>query len=196
MGEMKLFSRASEYAILTLMHVVERDALEGFSPKDICSSAGVPEAFVRKSLVALAKARILSGTPGPGGGYRLLHDPSDVSLLDIVLAVDGDRAFDECPLGVRCDGPSDGKTAFVCATCVLAEPNCGLDHLCPMHALWREARELIVSRLRTTTLGHIRARLHMAVPPPTPAGTRNDKSGANMAVPKPALGEHRVESGK
>ena len=154
---MKLFSRASEYAILTLMHVVERDSLEGFSPKEVCSSAGIPEAFARKALVALAKARILSGTPGPGGGYRLLHEPSNVSLLDIVLAVDGDRAFDECPLGVRCNEP--GKTSHVCATCMLAEPSCGLDHLCPMHTLWREAKELVVSRLQSTTLEDIQTRV-------------------------------------
>jgi Rrf2 family protein len=156
---MKLFSRASEYAILTLMHVVEHDSLQGFSPKEVCASAGIPEAFARKSLLALAKARILSGTPGPGGGYRLLHKPSDVSLLDIVLAVDGENAFDECPLGVRCDESSKHGTPLICATCMLMEPNCGLNHLCPMHNLWREAKELVVSRLKTTTLDDIRTRL-------------------------------------
>lgn len=157
---MKLFSRASEYAILTLMHVVERDSLEGFSPKDVCASAGIPEAFARKGLAALAKARILSGTPGPGGGYRLLHEPSEVSLLDIVLAVDGDRAFEECPLGVRCDEADKDDCSLVCATCMLAEPTCGLDHLCPMHSLWRDAKDLVVSRLRTTTLADVRTRVN------------------------------------
>ncbi len=168
---MKLFSRASEYAILTLMHVVERDSLEGFSPKDVCTSAGIPEAFARKGLIALAKARILSGTPGPGGGYRLLHEPSEVSLLDIVLAVDGDRAFDECPLGVRCDETDKEDCPLVCATCMLAEPNCGLDHLCPMHSLWRDAKELVVNRLRDTTLADVRTRVNTIAQKAEPGDT-------------------------
>lgn len=175
---MKLFSRASEYAILTLMHVVERDALDGFSPRDVCTSGGIPEAFARKALVALAKARILSGTPGPGGGYRLLHQPSEVSLLDIVLAVDGERAFDECPLGVRCDGNVDGNPTHACATCMLAEPSCGLNHLCPMHSLWRETRELVVNRLRATTLDDIRARLIETIAQPSRGGTCGERLGA------------------
>lgn len=153
---MKLFSRASEYAILLLMNVIERGSLDGFSTREVCSSSGIPEAFARKALVALAKSRILVGTPGPGGGYRLARDPSDVSLLDVVLAVDGENAFDECPLGVRCDAKSKNGASMICATCLLAEPSCGLNHFCPMHGLWQETKQLVVGRLRSTTIADIR----------------------------------------
>lgn len=156
---MKLFSRASEYAILCLMNVIERDSLDRFSTKDVCSSAGIPEAFARKALVALAKSRILSGTPGPGGGYRLARHPSEVSLLDVVLAVDGQDAFNDCPLGVRCEGQAKDGAGVSCATCLLGEPNCGLSHLCPMHGLWQEARQLVEGRLQATSLEDIRRRL-------------------------------------
>ncbi len=156
---MKLFSRASEYAILSMMNVIERGSLDGFSTREVCAASGIPEAFARKVLVALAKAHILSGTPGPGGGYRLVRQPAEVTLLDIVLAIDGENAFDECPLGVTCNGDHMSRSSAVCATCQLAEPNCGLNHLCPMHGLWHEAKDLVVGRLRSTTLENIRERM-------------------------------------
>ena len=166
--DMKLFSRASEYEILCLMNVIERDTLDRFSTKDVCSAAGIPEAFARKALVALAKSHILSGTPGPGGGYRLARHPSEVSLLDVVLAVDGQDAFNDCPLGVRCDMQVKSGTAISCATCLLAEPTCGLSHLCPMHGLWQETRQLVEGRLQATSLEEIRRRVRKASSQGTP----------------------------
>ena len=85
---MKIFSKASEYAIVAMMHVVARSPDENFSPGDVCADAGIPESFGRKALGELARARILKATRGPGGGYRLARDLREVSLLDIVLAVD------------------------------------------------------------------------------------------------------------
>ena len=152
---MKLFSRASEYAILALMRVVETNAIEGFSPRAICKATGIPEALGCKALVELSRAHILKGTPGPGGGYRLVRPLEDVTLLDIVLAVDGERSLNECPLSMHCGGgTADGKS-LCCNTCTLTEPLCGLGHMCPLHELWKKARELVVQHLASTTLQDI-----------------------------------------
>ena len=152
---MKLFSKASEYAILAMMRVVEVDSLAGFSPKEICNSTGIPEALGRKALGQLARSHILKGTPGPGGGYQLVPDPSEVSLLDIVVAVDGKGVFDECPLGVACERLIASDDIHACDTCPLPAPFCGFGHMCPMHKIWQQVRTLVVDHLESTTLQDI-----------------------------------------
>ena len=152
---MRLFSKASEYAIRAMMQAVARDRAGGssrFSPKDICQEAGIPEAFARKAFQELAKVHILQGTRGPGGGYRFARSLSDVSLLDIVLAVDGDGVFEYCPLGFQCGADAGRGGLHACESCTQTHPACGLCHICPLHSLWKEARQLVVRHLKNTSL--------------------------------------------
>jgi Rrf2 family protein len=54
----------------------------------------LPPAYLNKQLQALSKAGILTSTPGPRGGFRLARAPEDISLLDVVTAIEGpDEAF-------------------------------------------------------------------------------------------------------
>ena len=54
----------------------------------------VPPAYLAKALQAMAAAGIVESRPGPAGGYRLARPPADISLLEVVEAVDGPgRAF-------------------------------------------------------------------------------------------------------
>jgi len=153
---MKLFSKASEYAIRALLHVIENDSLANFSPRQVCSEAGIPEAFARKALGEMAKAHIIKGTRGPGGGYQFVKALSEVSLLDIVMVVDGQNAFTECPMGLRCSTQMPLDDLASCETCSFTKPECGLSNLCPMHELWKELRQSVIRYLESTTLQHIK----------------------------------------
>lgn len=54
----------------------------------------LPVAYLNKQLQALARAGIVASTSGPRGGFRLVKHPEDVSLLDVVVAIDGaEEAF-------------------------------------------------------------------------------------------------------
>jgi Rrf2 family protein len=64
----------------------------------------VPPAYLAKALQSLAAAEIVESRPGPLGGYRLARAPAEVSLLDIVLAVDGDASAFRCS-EIRQRGP-------------------------------------------------------------------------------------------
>jgi len=57
---------------------------------------GVPGPYLAKSLQALARAGIVESTTGRRGGYRLSRPPSDVTLLDVYRAVEGDDSFFRC----------------------------------------------------------------------------------------------------
>ncbi|WP_327670297.1 MULTISPECIES: Rrf2 family transcriptional regulator [unclassified Streptomyces] len=50
---------------------------------------GLPEAYLAKHLKSLAAAGVLTATSGPRGGFRLARDPKDITVLDVVEAVEG-----------------------------------------------------------------------------------------------------------
>ena len=75
----------------------------------IAQARGIPERFLLKVLKPLVSARVLHSVKGPNGGYRLAKDPTEITLLEILEAVDGplrgqasfsrddtDRALNKC----------------------------------------------------------------------------------------------------
>lgn len=66
---------------------------------------GVPAPYLAKSLQALAGAGIVASVPGRNGGYRLARPAADITLLDVVVAVEGDVGFFRCT-EIRKRGPA------------------------------------------------------------------------------------------
>lgn len=85
--------------------------LSGLSAGGVLSAAalaeyhGVSTSYLLKHLQALSGAGILETVPGPKGGYRLAKKPEDISLLDIVLAVEGPAPAFRCS-EIRQRGPN------------------------------------------------------------------------------------------
>jgi Rrf2 family protein len=65
---------------------------------------GLSASYLLKHLQALTSAGILESVPGPAGGYRLARAPERISLLDIVLAVEGPQPAFRCA-DIRRNGP-------------------------------------------------------------------------------------------
>jgi Rrf2 family protein len=62
--------------------------------KHLAAFYELPTAYLNKQLQALTRAGILSSTSGPKGGFQLARQPGQITLLDIVTAIDGpDEAF-------------------------------------------------------------------------------------------------------
>jgi len=66
---------------------------------------GVPTAYLAKHLQALSRAGILEAVPGPRGGYRLARAMSEITMLDVVEAIDGDEPAFSCT-EIRRRGPT------------------------------------------------------------------------------------------
>ncbi|MFC0628611.1 RrF2 family transcriptional regulator [Kribbella deserti] len=80
----------------------------------------LPAAYLNKQLQALTRAGILSSTPGPKGGFQLARFPEQISVLDIVVAIDGpDEAF-RCSEILR-DGPGGNATTDYRKTCLISQ---------------------------------------------------------------------------
>lgn len=75
----------------------------------------LPAAYLNKQLQALARAGIVSSVPGPKGGFRLARNPSRITLLDVVAAIEGREQAFRCT-EIRAQGPSGswGTTQALC----------------------------------------------------------------------------------
>ena len=80
----------------------------GLSLAALAEFHGVPEPYMAKQMQALARAGIVKGGRGRSGFYSLAQPPADISLLDILLAVDGDEPMFRCT-EIRQNGPCASK---------------------------------------------------------------------------------------
>ncbi|WP_294966270.1 Rrf2 family transcriptional regulator [Sulfurimonas sp.] len=100
-----LITRASEYAILSL--IVLSKANSPMDSETLSNQLSIPKSFLAKILQSLAKKGILKSFKGVNGGFSLLINPKEISMLDIMSAVEGKAptVFDCSPSLADC--PSD-----------------------------------------------------------------------------------------
>lgn len=85
---MKL-TRASSYALHAVIFMVTQKDNQPVASHLIAKARGIPERFLLKVLKPLVSARVLHSVKGPNGGYQLARPPAEISLLEVIEAVDG-----------------------------------------------------------------------------------------------------------
>jgi Rrf2 family protein len=111
----------------------------------------VPASYLAKHLQALSAAGIVESTPGRRGGYRLARSARDITLLDVVLAVDGHESAFRCS-EIRRRGPSAVEPERYVRPCGIARA------MWDAESAWRDV-------LRRTTIGDLVAELDGTVAP-------------------------------
>jgi Rrf2 family protein len=91
--------------VCTLLAVLPDDA--ALPAARLAEYHGVPSAYLAKHLQALARADVLETVKGPRGGYRLARPPAEITVLDVVEAIDGDEPAFRCS-EIRRRGPAAG----------------------------------------------------------------------------------------
>ncbi len=129
----QLFSKKCEYVLRALLCAAKEDGAKRFRARDICEKAGVPEPYSRKVFQSLVQGGFLRAVLGPGGGYELKRKPSQITLLQVIHAVDGNLTFGKCLLG---------------------RPRCG-SKPCLLHNVWGGIRVSVVKSLSQLTLSDI-----------------------------------------
>ena len=89
--------------VCTLLAVLPEDA--ALPAARLAEYHGVPSAYLAKHLQALARAGVLETVKGPRGGYRLARPAADISVLDVVEAIDGEESAFRCT-EIRRRGPT------------------------------------------------------------------------------------------
>src|SRR6516162_1844795 len=85
---MKL-TRASSYALHAVAYMADQENNEPVASHVIAKARKIPERFLLKVLKPLVSARVLSSIKGPNGGYRLAKSANEITLLEVLEAVDG-----------------------------------------------------------------------------------------------------------
>jgi len=86
----------ADYAVVMMTAAARRDAGARLSATELSDETGVPLPTAQKLMQRLAAAGLLTGTRGAGGGYALARAVTDISLADIVEAVEGPIAMTQC----------------------------------------------------------------------------------------------------
>ncbi|MEX0777755.1 MAG: Rrf2 family transcriptional regulator [Phycisphaeraceae bacterium] len=97
---MKLLSDASEYGLRAVVWLAQRPG-QAQKVREIAQGTQAAPGYLVKVLQALAKAHILSAQRGSHGGFRLERDPFELSVLEVVNAIDPIQRIHACPLGFQ-----------------------------------------------------------------------------------------------
>ena len=98
-----MFSQTVEYALRAVVFLAGQ-APNPSTTKQIAKATQVPLAYLSKVIQGLCRAGLLHSQRGVGGGVRLVNKPADLSILDVVNAVDPIRRIRTCPLGLANHG--------------------------------------------------------------------------------------------
>jgi Rrf2 family protein len=132
---MRLTAR-SEYGLLALIDLGVRYGDGPVSAREVSERQCVPGKFLEQLLGALRKAGLVSAVRGAHGGFALTRDPSQISVLEVVEALEGPLA------PTSCDGGS----------------LCGRSGACAAAGVWGKATEALRQVFETTTLADLSQR--------------------------------------
>ena len=96
-----MFSKTCEYGIRSVVFIAANSRNgERCSISDIATAIDSPEAFTAKICQKLARFNLILSKKGPNGGFYIEKD-SQLKLIDVVVALDGDGIFKGCALGLN-----------------------------------------------------------------------------------------------
>lgn len=131
---------------------------EAVTAKRLAAFYSLPTAYLNKQLQALTRAGILTSVSGPKGGFQLARDPRNITLLDIVVAIDGaDEAF-RCTEILK-EGPG-------------ADPKADYTKICLVSQAMRAAELVYRRELANQTIADIAERV-VSLTPQAPENARN-----------------------
>ena len=97
-------SHLADYAVVLMTAAARRPAGARLTATALAEETGVPLPTAQKLMGQLASAGLFDSARGPSGGFALSRPPSNISLADIVEAVEGPIAMTMCS---GSEGPSD-----------------------------------------------------------------------------------------
>jgi Rrf2 family iron-sulfur cluster assembly transcriptional regulator len=140
---MKLeLTKRGDYAVRAML-ALARNGAGLVSARRIAGAMAIPVRFLPQVLGDLQRAGLVEAAPGRAGGYRMARDPSTVSLLEVIEAVEGESRR---------------------RTCVLRGGPCSLDGTCDVHDVFFAAQERLLGILGDANLAELAAQHSHAHP--------------------------------
>lgn len=126
-------TRETDYAVRCVLYLAERrDSV--IMIDEISGAMQIPRSFLAKILQKLSKADIVTAFRGVKGGFQLSRNPTMISLLDVVQAVEGPVALNRC---VHKDG------------------YCVFKKTCSVHPVWKELSSTVEEHLASVAVSSL-----------------------------------------
>ena len=136
-----MFSQTVEYALRAAVYLAG-EAPEPRTTDQIAGATRVPKAYLSKVLQGLVRGGVVHSRRGTGGGMTLVKPPTELTILEVVNAVEPIGRIATCPLGLESHGT----------------------HLCPLHRRLDEAMAMTEAAFRRTTLAEVLAEPSRSIP--------------------------------
>ncbi|MEN9800555.1 MAG: hypothetical protein RL653_4252 [Pseudomonadota bacterium] len=138
-------SRKIDYGLRAMVFLASMSPEEVVPFREIARRMDVPEDFLAKILKTLVSRKLVQSTRGAHGGYRLARSPAEISMLDVIEAVEGPVRVNVC---------QDNHDA------------CKLSRSCTMYGVWKLGQERMLEVYRSARLDRL------AMTEVRPAGSR------------------------
>jgi Rrf2 family transcriptional regulator, iron-sulfur cluster assembly transcription factor len=119
-------TRKSDLAVRALCALRETGRMKASA---LAGATGTSQAFMAQVMAPLVRRRWVASDPGPTGGYELAVSLDDLSMLELIEAI---------------EGPT------VTGRCVLRAGPCPSEEICALHDAWLPARDALLERLAAT----------------------------------------------
>jgi Rrf2 family protein len=129
-----MLTRAADYATRVMVHLATLPAGTRVQRAILAQATDVPDSFLSKVLQELVAANFVASKRGVDGGFELAMAPEQISLLDVVQAIEG-------PLQLN--------------TCVGADGECHRSVSCAAHLVWIEAQDAVVRVLKSANIASL-----------------------------------------
>jgi Rrf2 family protein len=145
-----LLSKSCEYGLRATLYLASLRRDTYVSIGDISRTLDISFHFLTKIFQKLTQEGLLKSFRGPSGGVALARPASQITLIDLIVTIDGPDLFNECVLGL---------------------PGCGEQKPCPLHNAWAAERQRLRALFEHTTLADMaddlnRLDLRLAALPP------------------------------
>jgi FeS assembly SUF system regulator len=126
-------TKKADYSLIALRHFAsrQRETGQAVSAKEVSDGCGIPLPVLSKLLQKLGKAGFLLSEFGTNGGYRLARDPSLISALEVIRAIDG---------------------PIVLANCFTENAHCGHSGRCTVRRPLKKIHEAILRLLNSVSI--------------------------------------------
>lgn len=125
-------TRQADYAVRAVMYLSKLGTNARASTAEIAREQSIPTTFLAKIVSQLASAGVVRATRGARGGVTLARPPEEISLLEIVEAIDGPMALNEC---------------------VLDASRCPISVECPVRPVWCDVQSTLAKQLAQANFG-------------------------------------------
>jgi Rrf2 family protein len=125
-----MISQTAEYALRAIVYLADQG--EARTTQEIAKATLVPSSYLSKVMQSLSRAQVVRSQRGLHGGFTLAKAPDELSVWDVIEAVDPIQRIRTCPLGLK-----------------------GHVKLCPLHRRLDDALALVENAFRESTVGDL-----------------------------------------